>query len=398
MSCLGPEHEYNALTFTAAWALGYRAYTIPTLNLPTLILAGAPFTTTTTTTTVFSPPSVYSTLKEIGRCSDEILSMMPETDVKKVAADTHVIPKSCKGLDVLYTPHKSSPCPCRAVEVIAEISSEGIARPLAINPVKAVQAENNPAPGEHKKINVAERLGGVLSLVKERAGHKVPLEVDAEYTRSDEALGLLISSGWKFTTRIRSDSRLGREVKEKMLSEGLQVYGKWYDDGEEYGGRYQIVGRRLPPPPPHPPRFGRRAKKKEKEKEKEKEPTILLYLSTKRLSPERVIEERRHRWRLENLFKNVDIDCTPGNDDDELRGYYTLGFFMAEMGRAFGASTKTVGLIMNREGRVTVEEGVMKVRLEGLDRRLLGKIQSYVEHVNRLRRGSVKLRYQLLAG
>lgn len=387
MSSLGPEHEYNALAFTAAWALGYRAYTIPTLNLPTtLILAGAPSTTTTTTLSS-SPPSVYSTLKEIGRSSDEILSMMPEAGVKKAAADTHVIPKSCKGLDVLYTPHKASPCPCRAVEVIAEISREGIARPLAINPVKATQAaaeEDNPAP-ERKKINVAERLGGILSFLEDKAGRKVPLEVDAEYTRSDEALGLPISSGWRFTTRIRSDSRLGREVRERMLAEGLQLYGKWYDN-EEYGGRYQIVGRRLPH---HPTRPGRRAKKKKEE------PTILLYLSTKRLSPERVIEERRHRWRLENLFKNVDIDCTPGNDADELKGYYTLAFFMAEMGRAFGASTKTVGLIMDREGSITVNEGVMKLQLGGVDRRLLGKLQSYVRHVNRLRRGSAKLRCKL---
>jgi hypothetical protein len=44
----------------------------------------------------------------------------------------------------------------------------------------------------------------------------------------------------------------------------------------------------------------------------------------------------------------VDVDCTPGNDDDELRGHYTLAFFMAEMGMAFEASTRTVGLIMDR--------------------------------------------------
>jgi len=330
------------------------------------------------------PPSVYSTLREIGRRSDEILSKMPKTDVRKVAVDTHVIPKSCRGLDVLYTPHKSSPCPCRAVEVMAEIGSKGTARPLAINPVKAVQAKDNPVPNERKRIDVAERLEDILSFLEEKAGRKVPLEVDAEYTRSGEALRLLISSGWNFTTRIRSDSRLGREVREKMLSEeGLQVYGRWYDD-EEHGGRFQVVGRRLPVNPTRP---GRR--------EKKKEPTILLYLSTKSLSPQRVIEERRHRWRLENLFKNVDIDCTPGNDDDELKGYYTLAFFMAEMGRAFGASTRTIGLIMDREGRMVAEGGVMKLRLGGLDRRLVGKLQSYVKYANKLRRGSVRLRYKL---
>jgi hypothetical protein len=40
----------------------------------------------------------------------------------------------------------------------------------------------------------------------------------------------------------------------------------------------------------------------------------------------------------------------------------------------------------------------MKVHLEGLDRRLLGKIESYVDYVNGLRKGSIRLRYKLVAG
>lgn len=334
-SILGEEHQRNALAFAAASALGYRAYNIPALNLPTMsiVVAGAPSTIATT--------SAYSTLKEIGKHSEEILSRMPEVDAKKVAVDIHAMPKFCEGLDMHYTPHKSSPCTCRAVEVVAEISEKGIARPLSIEPVPA----RGNAITAGAKVAAADELKRITSFLEEKAGRKVPLEADAEYTRSRDSLASLMSSGWRFTTRTRSDSILGREVKEKMLSEGLKVYGKWYSS-EEYGGRFQIVGRRI-------------------QRDGEKEPVILLHLSTKRLSPEEVIEERRHRWRIENLFKNVDMDCTPGNDDDELKGYYTLAFFMAEMGRAFKASTKTVGLIMDREGRVTVKDGVMKLRLQG---------------------------------
>jgi hypothetical protein len=376
MSGLGAEHQCNALAFTAAWALGYRAYTIPTLNLPTasiLAAGGSP-----------SPSSVYSTLREIGRRSERILSKMPEVDVKKAAVDAHAVPKFCAGLDIRYTPHKSSPCACRVVEVIAEISEKGTARPLSIEPVRGKAVDEKEKEKRRKKKTVAvvvEELRRITSFLEEKCGRKVPVEVDAEYTKSREALKFLISSGWAFTTRIRSDSLLGREVKAKILSEGLDVYGRWYRN-EEHGGRFQVVGRRI--------RHG--------SEKKEKEPTVILHLSTKRLSPERVIEERRDRWRVENFFKNVDIDCTPGNDDDELRGYYTLAFFMAEMGRAFGASTRTVGLIMDREGRATVKGRMMRIHLEGLDRRLLGKIESYVDYVNGLRKGSIRLRYKLVAG
>ncbi len=378
MSRLGAECQCNALAFTAAWAMGYRAYTIPTLNLPMAsVLAGAQSTTANTTV---SPSSIYSTLREIGGHSERILSRMPEVAVRKAAVDAHAVPKFCEGLDVRYTPHKSSPCACRAVEVIAEISEKGTARPLSIEPVRGKAVDD-----EKKKTVVvaAEELRRITSFLEYKCGRKVPIEVDAEYTKSREALKFLVSSGWRFTTRIRSDSLLGREVKAKILSEGLDVYGRWYRN-EEYGGRFQIVGRRIV-------RHG--SKKKEKEG-----PTVILHLSTKRLSPERVIEERRDRWRIENFFKNVDIDCTPGNDDDELRGYYTLAFFIAEMGRAFGASTRTVGLIMDREGRITVKGRMMRVHLEGLDRRLLGKIESYVDYVNGLRKGSIRLHYELVTG
>lgn len=367
MSCLDDVHQYNALAFTAAWALGYRAYTIPTLNLPTAsILDGASSSSSS------SMPSLYSTLREIGKHSEQILLRMPEVKAEKAAADIHAVPKFCEGLDIRYTPHKSSPCACRAVEVIAEISEKGIARPLSIEPVRGKAAEE----GKKKKTVVVEELERITTLLEKRCG-RVQLEVDAEYTKSRDALKFLISSGWEFTTRIRSDSLLGREVRDAMLSSSeLQVYGKWYRS-EEYGGRFQIVGRRIL-------RGG--------------ETIVILHLSTRRLSPEKVIEERRDRWRIENLFKNVDIDSTPGNDYDEIRGYYTLAFFMAEMGRAFRASTKTIGLIMDREGRVTVKNGVMKLYLKGLDRRLLRKTASYVDCVNRLRKGRAKLHYKLITG
>jgi Transposase DDE domain len=379
MSGLGAEHQRNALAFTAAWALGYRAYTIPTLNLPMAsILAGPP--STTAATAVSSPSSIYSTLREIGGHSDEILSKMPEVNVEKAAADIHAVPKFCEGLDVRYTPHKSSPCACRAVEVIAEISKKGTARPLSIEPVRGKAVKDGKEERRKKTtVVVVDELRRIASFLEEKCGRKVPLEVDAEYTKSREALKLLVSSGWKFTTRIRSDSLLGREVKAKILSEGLDVSGRWYRN-EEYGGRFQIVGRKI-------------------QRKGEPEPTVILHLSTRKLSPERVIEERRDRWRIENFFKNVDIDSTPGNDDDELRGYYTLAFFMAEMGRAFGASTRTIGLIMDREGRITVKGGTMKVHLEGLDRRLLRKIASYVNYINHRSRGRrAKLHYKLMRG
>jgi hypothetical protein len=55
-------------------------------------------------------------------------------------------------------------------------------------------------------------------------------------------------------------------------------------------------------------------------------------------------------------------------------GYYTMAFFVAELSMAFKATTKTIGLIMNREGTIKVEDGIMKIHLKNLDRRLLNKL------------------------
>ena len=175
--------------------------------------------------------------------------MLPPVDVEKVAADVHVVPKFCEGLSVLYTPHKSSPCTCRAVEVIGEISRKGVARPLSIKPVKKVEVNNNdnsakPQDSTEKRFSVADRLNKILSFIETRYKKKVLIELDSEYTRSNESLKLLISHGWEFKTRIRCDSLIGREVRSHMEASKLDLYGEWYND-KDYGGAYQIIGRRL---------------------------------------------------------------------------------------------------------------------------------------------------------
>lgn len=280
--------------------------------------------------------------------------------MEKIAADIHVIPKFCEGLSILYTPHKSAPCTCRAVEVIGEISRKGVARPLSIKPVKKVETNDNPpSDNTEKRFSVADRLNEILSFIETRYKKKVLIELDSEYTRSNESLKILISQGWEFKTRIRYDSLMGREVRSYMEANKLDLYGKWYNN-QDYGGAFQLIGRRL-----------RRNNK------------IILYLSTrKKLSAQETIDERSDRWRIENLFKNVDIDSTPGNNNDEIVGYYTLAFFMAELSMAFKATTKTVGLIMNREGTIKVESGVMTIHLKNLDRRLLNKLSKYTDYIN----------------
>ncbi|MDH2901536.1 MAG: hypothetical protein PXY39_11255 [archaeon] len=368
--------EYCALSLIAAWSLGYRSYTIPTLGLPSSvsnIIVGSEGC---------SNSSPYETLKKVGKLSEEILAKLPLVDVEKVAADIHVIPKFCEGLSILYTPHKSAPCKCRAVEVIGEISKKGVARPLSIKPVKkvveAIEEDNPPSLPDRteKRFSVADRLNKILSFIETRYKKKVMIELDSEYTRSNESLKLLISHGWEFKTRIRCDSLIGREVRNYMETNKLDLYGKWYNNQEEYGGGFHIIGRRL-----------LRSNK------------IILYLSTRRkLSAQETIDERSDRWRIENLFKNVDIDSTPGNNDDEIVGYYTLAFFMAELSMAFKATTKTIGLIMNREGTIKVEDGIMKIHLKNLDRRLLNKLSEYAAYINgKLSNEGVKICSKLMS-
>jgi hypothetical protein len=389
------EVEYGALNFVAAWSLGQRAYSIPTLGLPPLSEIIAHDGTVSDNKRLKSRDapswlptavSTYATLKRIGELSEEILSKLPLVEVEKVAADIHVIPKFCKGLSVLYTPHKSSPCTCRAVEVIAETSRKGIGKPLSIKLVKKVLSAVNNAPSPtaqlatadrtEKGLSVADRLNQVLSFIDSKYKKKVPIEIDSEYTRSIESLKLLISGGWEFTTRVRHDSLMGREVRDYMESNKLDLFGKWYMSNQEYGGDYQIIGRRIT---------------------RHNSNKIILYLSTrKNLSAQQVIDERSTRWRIENLFKNVDIDSTPGNNDYEIIGYYTLAFFMTELSIAFKATTKTVGLIMNREGTIKVEGGVMKIRLKNLDRRLLNKLNEYALYINsKLSREAIRINYKL---
>ena len=55
---------------------------------------------------------------------------------------------------------------------------------------------------------------------------------------------------------------------------------------------------------------------------------------------------------------------------------------MAELSIAFKATTKTVGLIMNWEGTIQVEDDVMKIRLKDL----YPKTSEQVEHCTRLRK------------
>ena len=264
LSALNQEEEYEALNFVAAWSLGQRAYSIPTLGLPPFsrIITGGDEDRSKKRkkkkpSWLPTAASTYATLKRIGELSEEILSKLPPVEVEKVAADIHVVPKFCKGLSVLYTPHKSSPCTCRAVEVIAETSREGIGKPLSIKLVKRAQADvantsSTPTAVQpvaadltEKKFSVADRLKEVLSFIDSKNKKKVPIEIDSEYTRSTNSLMLLISGGWEFTTRIRHDSLIGREVRDYMESTKLDLFGKWYKDQQEYAGDYQIIGRRL---------------------------------------------------------------------------------------------------------------------------------------------------------
>ena len=70
---------------------------------------------------------------------------------------------------------------------------------------------------------------------------------------------------------------------------------------------------------------------------------------------------------------------------------------MAELSMAFKATTKTVGLIMNREGTINVERGVMKIHLKNLDRRLLNKLSAYADYINtKLSQDTVIIRYKLV--
>ena len=311
--------------------------------------------------------------------------------MERVAADIHSVPKWSRGLRVMYTPHKSSPCTCRAVEAIAEISRKGTARPLSIEPVRGeVVVVGEEKEDEKTGVVVAEELERIISFLGERVGRKVPLELDSEYTRSKESLKLLISQRWEFTTRIRSDAKIGRRLRERMLrssspdapAEGM-IRGESASREleEEYGGPFRLIGRVI---------VTTRDGKKH----------FILYLSTmKGISARRVIEKRSSRWRIENLFKNVDIDCTPGGNEVEIKGYYTLAFFMSELTIAFKSSTKTIGLLMNRDGTISVEDGVMMIRLRNLDSRLLMKVDAYARHINSLyAKKAVKFNYRLMDG
>jgi hypothetical protein len=128
-----------------------------------------------------------------------------------------------------------------ADNLIGEISKRGVARPLSIKPVKkvmeAIEEDNPPSLPDRteKRFSVADRLNKILSFIETRYKKKVLIELDSEYTRSNESLKLLISHGWEFKTRIRCDSLIGREVRSHMEASKLDLYGEWYND-KDYGG------------------------------------------------------------------------------------------------------------------------------------------------------------------
>lgn len=295
----------------------------------------APFGATGT-----APKEIYEALEEFGSSLREGIVELPGVpQARVVAVDTHVPQKFGKSLQKRYNSMRGRATQSIPTLTVADVSSKH-ADPIFVEVLKDA-GERGP-PLLLRIIPKLKSLNPELTLF------------DGEFT-SGEVACRFASEEMDFIGRLRSNALLAKGLKPLLLEEGKLYSLRTFDSN--WGGGVTVFGFL---------RHGRR----------------FYYVSNLDLGVEELKERFGWRWRIENFFRDASfIDEFPGSSQVKAKAHIFLSALLGRLTKAFGATVKTMCLLIKAVKKATISGGRILVELRSLPKRLLEKLRSYVSYL-----------------
>jgi hypothetical protein len=303
-------------------------------------------------------------LEKINGCNPEKLAMdekVIERYSKKPHIETH--DENCQ-MGYIYCSRRNKGVLAESIEVIADITQEGIALPLYfmftphslskkeqakiaelkreitqqteyVHPTTDTKDDLNPSSCTKGKRTDTVFL--LLDIISSNMG-RLPLRFDNNYAQQ-ESINRLQREEWGFIGHGRSNLKIAKELKKRMKKEQL-IYDYEKIDSPDHERPIHVVGY-------------------------QKSGRIHIYLTneTNHESAKAIIEEYRDRWRLENTFKWVNpLTLLSGSDPLVHLGQLIISFyFFAYLVHYFRAATPTLISLFERPASVYYENNVLVI-------------------------------------
>lgn len=354
---------------------------------------------------IIKEKNIAGILKTLGSYKESVaMEKINASNPKKLALDEKVIERYSKKVHIdthnetcqtgyIYCSRRNKGVLAESIEVIADISQEGIALPLyfmftphsltkkeqaklaelgreipeQLEPVRTtLDTKDHLSLSSSAKGKRAGTVFSLLDIISSNMG-RLPLRFDNNYAQK-ESIKRLQREKWGFIGHGRSNLKIVKPLKERMKKEKT-TYDCENVDSSDHGGPICVVGY-------------------------QKNDRIHIYLTNEDnyKSAEAIIKEYRDRWRLENTFKWVpSLTLLSGSDPTVHMGQLIIGFyFLAYLVHYFRAATPTIISLLERPATVHYENNVLIVsfpkirkhyweKLENLQKKLHESQFSYIQ-------------------
>jgi len=352
--------------------------------------------------------NIAGTLKTLGSYKESIaLKKIKASYPKKLALDEKVIERYSKKAHIdthndtcqtgyIYCSRRNKGVLAESIEVIADISQEGIALPLyfmftphsltkkeqaklaelgreipeQLEPVHTSHdTKDNLSSSSRAKGKRAGTVFSLLDIISSNMG-RLPLRFDNNYAQK-ESIKRLKREKWGFIGHGRSNLKIVKSLKERMKKE-KSTYDCENVDSLDHGGAICVVGY-------------------------QKNDRIHIYLTNEAncKSAEAIIEDYRDRWRLENTFKWVpSLTLLSGSDPIVHTGQFIIAFyFLAYLVHYFRAATPTIISLLERTASVHYENNVLTVSFPKIRKHYWEKLANLQKKLHQSHFSSIQISY-----
>lgn len=336
--------------------------------------------------------NIPAVLKTLGSKKDVITSeKIRNINPQKLALDEKVIERYTKREHVefhdekcqmgyIYCSRRNKSVLAESIEVIAEISEEGVALPLyfTFTPHSLTKREQAtleeadggkqfaPSRAKHKRIQTVFSLFDFIS----NSIGRVPLRFDNNYAQK-KAIQRLQDEDWLFIGHGKSNLVVGKSLKKRMKEENLK-YAHESIDSTDYGGKINVVGY-------------------------QKNERVHIYLTNEMDydSAKAIIEEYRDRWRLENTFKFTPIiTLLSGSDPIIHEGQLIIVFyFLAYLVHYLHAATPTIASLLECPASACYENNMLTVRFSNIRKHYWQTLVNLQKKLCESHFSSIKIKY-----
>lgn len=351
--------------------------------------------------------NIPAILKTLGSHKDGITSeKIRNSKPNKLALDEKVIERYSKRGHIdthddacqtgyFYCSRRNKSVLAESIEVIADISQEGIALPLYFTftphsftkKEQAILAErdipqqsrtnhistdtkNDSSLSKHAKGKRAKTVFLLLDVISSTMG-QLPLRFDNNYA-SKESIRRLQDEDWSFIGHGKSNLIVGKSLKKRMIKEKLK-YASESIDSAAHGGPINVVGY-------------------------QKNGRVHLYLTneTDYESAKAIIEEYRDRWRLENTFKwTPSITLLSGSDPIVHMGQLIITlYFLAYLVHYFRAATPTIMSLLEHSASVRYENNTLIIKFPKIRKHYWKKLVNLQQKLRESQFSSVQISYE----